>query len=97
MTSAPRFYQSGGQLFADRRPVSLEWAQRKWVEWLNRAKDEARAKNFRLANEYQRQADAIGIATQEAERWLRASGPNAAEAYTNKVREMLAASLESGR
>lgn len=94
--TAQRFRAIGGTLFADRRPVSLEWAQTKVAEWMTEADRCHRVlENEPLASEYRRQAWALEAARREAERWQRASGPNAAEAYTNKVRQMLQESLRA--
>lgn len=95
--TAPRFYSQGGQLFADRRPVSLEWAEEHVTLWWKLGHVARLSGNDRLADEYRRQGTELHRAMREAERWQRASGPNAAEAYTNKVRQMLKASVEHDR
>lgn len=78
--TAPRFYAQDGKLYADRREVSLEWAQERVFAWWGEARRQAKLGDRRLSEEVRRQADALQIAKhraedqlrlQEAERWVR--------------------------
>lgn len=71
---APRFYAIGGDLYADRRPITLIAAHQQLLKWWSAARNAERDSEMRIAAEYRRQAEALERAAKDCARQRQAAG-----------------------